>query len=327
VALAAGRSTRFGALKQVAPATPGGASLLACTALDALRGGFDRVAVVVREEIRRRVADHLHAHLGGRAPLRWIVQPDPLGTAHAVVVADATLGAPAALGVANGDDLYGPEALALLAGTARRLAARSTSEAARGALVGYRMAATLSHAGGVSRGWVETGAAGSAGADVERVREYLEVHRTPGGLEGRPVTARGVAGPPAPLPDDAVASMNLWALDRGGLDLLAEGVAGPGTETGPGGAAGPVGDRGRDRVDPGVRAAELSLAPVLDAACRAGRLTLELAGVADGWIGLTFPEDLARVRAHLEAAHRAGRYPEPLARGVPGGEDGDRRTP
>lgn len=314
--LAAGRSTRFGALKQVAPVTPGGASLLACTVLDGLRAGFAEVAVVVRDEIAERVDAHLREHLGPDVPVRRVLQPEPLGTAHAVVLAAGALGNPVALGVANGDDLYGPAALDLLHRAARRLA-DDVGAGGRGALVGYPMRTTLSDRGGVSRGWVRT--AGDDGERVVSVEEYLEVRRAGEGMTGRRVAAGAGAGPPAPLPPDAVASMNLWALDRRAVALLAgrlrrwRGSAAAGAPAGGGGVP-----------DAAARAAEFSLAPELDAARERGSLSLRLAGVADGWVGLTFPGDVEAVRRHLATPEMARRYPSPLARALPGAEDGGR---
>jgi hypothetical protein len=331
--------------------TPGGASLLACTILDALRGGFDQVAVVVRREIRDEVAQHLHAHLGSEAPLRWVLQPQPLGTAHALLLAARELGRPPALAMANGDDLYGPNALALLAAATRNLAADAASATPRAALVGYSMAGTLSPRGGVSRGWVEVESDGpglpapgpadppptadsppvagppptadpaatapdevSPPLPVRRVRECLEVRRTPPGIEGRPVTADGAVGDGVLLPEDAVASMNLWALDRRAVELVEERFRRWRRR----GAA----PNGGGEVDSEARAAEFSLAPVLNGALESGELSVTLDGMGEGWIGLTFPGDLAAVRAHLAALQPTGRYPHPLARGLPWREDG-----
>lgn len=321
--------------------TPGGASLLACTVLDALRGGFDEVAVVVRPEIRSTVQSHLAEHLGAGAPLSWIHQPEPLGTAHAVLVAWSQLGRPPSLAVANGDDLYGHEAMAELVDAAGRLAPLRDDAGCRpaAALVGYRMAATLSGEGGVSRGWVRT--APGEPRRVVSVEEYLEVRRRGGELRGRRVTPEGSPEAPSPIAADAVASMNLWALNAGAVELLeeacrseygaeraaAEGVApdaGWRETAGGGGSPG----RGADgpTVTSGARAAEFSLAPELDRALRRGRLEIDLAGVATGWIGLTFAGDLPAARDHMREQHAAGRYPEPLADGVPRREDGGRTS-
>lgn len=274
--------------------------------------------MVVRAEIRDEVREHLRSHLGPGAPLRWVLQPEPLGTAHALLLAARELGGPDALALANGDDLYGPEAMTLLARATRRLASHTPQSPPRAALVGYAMADTLSDEGGVSRGWVETGAPSgrSEAIPVVRVREFLEVKRASKAMVGRPVTSAGEVGEWLELPADAVASMNLWALNGAALGLVEERFR-----------------RWRDRrlptdaedgVDAADRAAEFSLAPVLNAALEAGELSLTLEGLGRGWTGLTFPGDLAEVRSHMARLHARGRYPEPLARALVAPEDGGR---
>ena len=59
VILAAGRSARFGRLKQLTPIGPGGAALLDYALYDGALAGFSRFVLVIRDEIR----DDFDAHL------------------------------------------------------------------------------------------------------------------------------------------------------------------------------------------------------------------------------------------------------------------------
>jgi hypothetical protein len=275
ILLAAGRSTRFGALKQVAPVGPGGASILAYSAVDALLAGFSCLVVVVRPEIEAAIRQHLDEHLGAGLPIRFVHQTEALGTAHAALVALAGIDGPAA--IANGDDAYGREALVRLRRSADRMQAR---EPVQVALVPYPIAGTLSEHGGVSRGWVQTD-----GEIVTSIDEVYEVQADPGGLAGQ----LG-GGQPVAMPRDALGSMNLWML-------------GPGL--------GPLLDREFARHD--RPSGEFGLSTVLGRLRQSGTVEIRLAGEASGWFGLTFAADLPAAEARMMEAHRTGHYAETLA--------------
>ncbi|GAB5534287.1 MAG: NTP transferase domain-containing protein [Rubricoccaceae bacterium] len=281
ILLAAGRSTRFGTLKQVAPVGPGGASILAYTVVDALLAGFSEVVLVVRPEIEATIQEHLSRQLGGRLPIRVVHQLDPLGTAHATLLGLAGIDGPAA--VANGDDAYGRDALQKLYRSAK-WTARSPDELARCALVAYPILSTLSEHGGVSRGWVQTD-----GDTVTSIDEIYEVRSTddPARLSGRTTD-----GAPCFLPHDALGSMNLWMLGPGLTALL---------------------EREFDRYHLEASGDEFLLSTVLDHLRASNELAIRLAGTADGWFGLTFANDLPAASARLAEAHRSGLYAEPLA--------------
>ncbi|WP_412069413.1 NTP transferase domain-containing protein [Rubrivirga sp. IMCC43871] len=276
--LAAGRSTRFGALKQVAPVGPGGASILTYTVVDALLAGFEEVVVVVRPEIEATIREHLDRHLGAGLPIRIVHQRAALGTAHAALVGLDGIDGPSA--IANGDDAYGRDALTRLWQSA------STTSSAVGepvwcALVAYPILDTLSDHGGVSRGWVQT-----EGDAVTAIDEIYDV-REEGGHG--PLRGRSVSGEDVALPRDALGSMNLWVLGPGIQALLAR------------------------EFDRQTASGEFLLSSVLDRLRAGGEVTVRLAGRAHGWFGLTFAADLPAATARIAEAHRAGHYTQPLA--------------
>lgn len=278
VLLAAGRSTRFGALKQVAPVGPSGASILAYTVVDALLAGLSEIVLVVRPEIEATVREHLERHLGPGLPIRFVLQLEALGTGHAALVGLAAIDGPAA--IANGDDAYGRDALRQL-----RQAAASvpeSSDLARCALVAYPIVSTLSEHGGVSRGWVQT-----SGRRVVSIDEMLDVRASSSGtLLGRTTDCN-----PRTLPLDALGSMNLWMLGPGVRERLERAF-------------------NRYAYDTG---AEFYLSNALDTLRRSDALAIHLAGTAEGWFGLTFAPDARAARNRLAAAHADGHYAGSLA--------------
>ena len=128
VILAAGSSTRFGRLKQLAPIGPGGEALLDYALYDAALAGFTRFLLVIQETLRPDFDAHLRdaaSHLDIRYAYQRMAHPGlvdappparirPWGTGFAVLTAGEGVDGPFA--VCNADDFYGRRAYAALAG-------------------------------------------------------------------------------------------------------------------------------------------------------------------------------------------------------------------
>jgi CTP:molybdopterin cytidylyltransferase MocA len=261
IVLAAGMARRFGALKQVAPVGPGDEALVDHTIAEAAAAGVDQVVVVVRPEIRAEVV----GHLARRSPLPLVAveQPGPgpgrvapWGAAEAVALALEAAPGPAL--VANADDHYGADAVAALVAWMRSPAARP----ARGALVTWPLAATLSPRGAVTRAVCDLGPDGST---------------LVGMVEHEGLTTPQAAG----LDPDVPVSMNLWGLPAG---------------IGPALRARVEAFRAAHATDPG---AELPLPTAVDALVGAGVLAVEALPVGTTWVGITHPADLEAARAAM----------------------------
>lgn len=301
--LAAGRSSRYGQPKQLAPLGPGGASLMTYTILDGLRSGFGRVVIITTPQLRPALEDHIGRKLGRDLPLGWAYQElaavprkllhlatnrrKPWGTGQAVLAARPQLDGPFA--VANADDWYGPEALQALAGWL----GQEGGDDCRAATVGYPMEATLSPNGGVSRGHIHTDASG----EVTRVVELFDVRR--GGGQRKEMLGRDADGQQIRVPSGTPASMNLWGFRPCVLPLLADAFEAFLLERG---------------AEEGT---EFALSTAVDRLLEEDTLTLELLMEGRRWFGVTHPADTESVRARLEALHDDGTYSTPLSRSLP----------
>lgn len=298
VVLAAGLSTRFGRLKQLHPIGPSGESILDYNVFDAARAGFDRVLFVVRPEIEDRVRAHVERMVGDALPVEFVSQelsflpdgfrapPDrarPWGTGQAVILAAQRLGEPVPFGVCNADDLYGPGAFEIL-----RHHMGSEPPPSRSALVGYRLADTLTGSGEVARGVCVLRREGT----LERITEVRNIHRKDGW-----VTGTEVDGEPVELTGNETVSMNLWgfvpsvvqALERQFRRFLE--LWGTDTQH------------------------EFFLSTAISNQIRLSSSTVHVYHAPDPWFGMTHTADHERTQAALRSRIAAGTYPQELRRG------------
>ena len=292
VVLAAGRSTRFGRLKQLARVGPGGEALLDYALYDAALAGFTRFLLVIQETLRPDFEAHLRdaaARLDIRYAHQRMVHPglvdDPLpgrtrpwGTGFAVLTAGERVDG--SFAVCNADDFYGRGAYAALAEAMADTAARDPAPT-HASTVGYPLEATLSESGGVSRGLCEIDEAGA----LQRLTEGLELRR-----EGDRVVGRDVVGRPLVVPVQTPVCTNLWGFQPGILpplrDLFAAFLA-----------SGP----GLDR--------EFYLSEAMNDLIAAGRMHCTVLPTRELWLGVTFPGDRPGVAQSLRSLVDSEVYP------------------
>lgn len=277
VILAAGVGSRFGGPKQLSPVGPSGETLLDYAIHDAMRAGFTRAVLIIREELRDPLRAHIARVIGDALPVDYVAQgidagrAKPWGTGHAVLTARDAVDGPFA--VCNADDYYGPGAYRLLAEHLTGEAARATPPVH--ALVGYRLDATLSEHGGVAR------AVASCGPDglLKKLVEVRDVRRVDGKVRG--VTA---AGQQREFTGDEQTSMNLWGFMPDVFAVLEEQFT-----------AFVASQRAPE--------AEFLLSTALDEQVRSGRARLRVLPppASDRWLGMTFAADVPAVRAALAA--------------------------
>ena len=269
VILAAGHGRRFGGLKQLAPVGPNGEAIMDFTARSALASSYDGIVVIVREEIEEEITAHLRAFWPSELAVEVVCQSPRAGTAPAVASAAPALTGP--FGVANADDLYGSEALALLrAHFDDRSDAGASS--ARHTLVAYRLDQTILSDEPVRRGLCTLAPDGALESIIES-----DVQMTPEGFLATP-RAHPEAG--ATRTDGgAPVSMNLWGFHLRMLDHLADALA----------ASAAAGE-----------GTELLLSDVVGDLVATGADAFQVHQTTARCLGVTHREDLVVVRAELE---------------------------
>jgi UTP-glucose-1-phosphate uridylyltransferase len=298
VILAAGMGSRFGGLKQVQPVGPAGELIIEYSIYDAMRAGFKRLVLVIRQDIesdfRATIGRRLESHIdveyvfqevdtvpkgmnpsGDRVPPR----SKPWGTGHAVLVAHQAVRGPFA--VINADDFYGASGYATLAAHFAKTAATRPGYA----LVGYPLRQTLSEHGAVSRGLCATDAQGR----LKRITEVTGIERTADGAK-----YTDAAGAVRRLTGGEIVSMNFWGFTPAVFPQLQELFTRFLAEKG---------------ADP---KAEFYLPTAISSLNEHGQAEVALLQSSDSWFGITYREDLPGSRAALAALVAKGKYPAPL---------------
>ncbi|MCK7470589.1 MAG: hypothetical protein MZU95_07205 [Desulfomicrobium escambiense] len=191
VVMAAGIGSRYGGLKQIDPVGPSGEVVLDYSVYDALRAGFDRVVFIIRADIEEAFRERIGRRIERAVDTAYVLQSlDQVPPGFAVPA-----GAEEALG-------HGPGHPGLPGTPCRRPSRPSTPttttaetafEAMAGylgrpgrpgpagdfAMVGYRLANTLSEHGTVARGVCTA----TADGELVGIRELLKIKRFPDGIK------------------------------------------------------------------------------------------------------------------------------------------------
>ena len=281
--LAAGMGSRYGGLKQIDPVGPSGETVLDYAVFDAMRAGFGRVLFVIRREFMSEFRAGVTAKYAGRIEVDFAFQSvddlpagstvppgrdKPWGTGHAVWCArNAVKGS---FAVINADDFYGTASFKSLASFL------ASAKGPQFAMVGFRLANTLSENGTVSRGVCAV-----AGRRLVSITEERSIAPAEVGNGGR-------------FTGDEVVSMNFWGFTPDffkGLDAgLRRFLAASGS-------------------DP---KAEFYLPAAVSALVSAGTATVDVLASGDSWFGITYKEDRQHVAAAIAALVSRGVYPAPL---------------
>lgn len=293
VVLAAGLSTRYGAVKPLAPVGPSGEALIDYALYDAACSGYGGAILVVHREIEAEVSGHVEDVTGGSWPCRFVCQsaddlPDgaqsaggrtkPWGTGHAVWTVRHLVRGPFA--VVNADDFYGRGTLQVLADHLRGGAPGEY------VAITYQLADTLSGASRLSRAILEVGERDQ----VQGIREVLRIHHGPAGITGE-----SPAGSPVSLSGEEPVSMGIWGFEPTIFQLLE--------------------DRFRaflSRAE-GERPAEFYLSDTLNGLVVSGDVRMRAVGAVAPAFGVTFPDDRSEVGGRIKALVADGHYPVDLA--------------
>ena len=295
--MAAGMGSRFGGLKQMQGVGPGGATLLDYSIFDALRAGFGKVVFIVRREMEADFRERIGKHWESKVSVSYAFQElsdlpsgfqapparqKPWGTGHAIYSARQAVHEPFA--VLNADDYYGPHTFQVMGDFLKNI---REIQSIHYAMVGYKLANTLSEFGTVSRGLCEADLEG----DLKKIVERLKVRKTASGAEYLDETGRAHA-----LKGDELVSMNIWGCTPAIFpqleNLLRNFLAQQGD----------------------VEKSEFLIPKAIDLLIHQKQAVVKILPTHDSWFGITYPEDREQAKVSISRLISERVYPENLWR-------------
>ena len=294
--MAAGLGSRYGGLKQIDPVDEQGQIIIDYSIYDAVRAGFGKVIAVItpemeadfREVIGDRIAPYVNLECAYQRldtlPSGFSVpegRAKPWGTAHAVLCAAPLIDGPFA--VINADDFYGRTAYLQLADFLSEPHAANEH-----VMVGYDIENTLTEHGTVARGVCRV-----ENSFLTGIQERTRIEPREGGAafteDGEHFTF---------LPNGTVVSMNFWGFQPGMLGEIEARFSGFLEKNLP--------------VNP--LKCEYFLPNVPDRLIREGRGTVRVLPTREKWYGVTYRDDMPRVRDAIRKMKQEGLYPDELWR-------------
>lgn len=292
VIMAAGMGSRFGGgIKQLEQVGPNGEILMDYSIHDAIQAGFGKIVFVIRRDIEQAfktiIGDRIEllcARAGVEVAYAYQELDDlpggfsvpegrakPWGTCHAVLACRDVVDGPFA--VINADDYYGKETY--------RAAYRFLSNSDGGCdfcMVGFVLKNTLSENGGVSRAVCIM----DDDHNLERVEETRGIMR---------VGDRVLSDSGRVLDPEGYISMNIWGLTPQVFPLLQREF-----------------EAFLSAPDTDLLKGELVLPVFFNRLLSTGEITVKMLPTNDSWMGVTFKEDVPKVKADLHRLIQAGEY-------------------
>ena len=292
--MAAGMGSRFGGLKQITPIDGAGHAIIDYSLFDAYRAGFRRVVFI----IKRAIEHDFRAAVGERMEkffeVSYVFQeldclPDgfsvpggrekPWGTGHAVACCRDVIDA--SFAVINADDFYGASAFCEI--YSFLTSPRGKNEQA---MVGYRLADTVTDSGYVSRGRCEV-----EDGLLRSITELTHIEKRGGGIEY-------LTGDDAwhPLSPETTVSMNFWGFGEDIPELLWDGFS----------------EFLSRNLDKSPLKCEYYLPSIAERLIVTGAGSIRVLHSRDRWYGMTYREDLPELERAVGEMRQAGKYPAAL---------------
>lgn len=302
VIMAAGLGSRYGGIKQLESFGPDGEIIMDYSIFDAIKAGFDKIVIIIREDIyddfmniignRLTQSTNIPIHVAfqslDKLPAGYKI-PDgrtkPWGTGQAILSVSEYIDEPFL--VINADDFYGIEPYVksqiFLSDSILNL------KKPKFCLAGYALDNTLSDNGSVTRGICKCDDSGK----LISIEETFDIKR-----ENNIITGRDTNGNIQTLSSTDIASMNMMGFTPAIFPMLEEKFK--------------VFLDNLNEKDP--MKAEFLIPVALNELLKENLIDVEVVKTTANWFGVTFQDDRPLVKASLNELITKGSYPSSLWR-------------
>lgn len=280
VIMAAGIGSRFGGgIKQLEPVGPNGEIIMDYSIKDAMAAGFNKVVFIIRKDLEKDFKEVIGNRIEKLVEVDYAYQelddlpagftkPEqrkkPWGTGQAILVCKDIVKEPFI--VINADDYYGKEAYVKLHDFLC-----ATPDTVDGKLncgmAGFVLSNTLSENGTVTRGICQVD-------EKARLTKVVETS----GLQKDKTTNQVTDNQGQTVPDNALVSMNMWALRPEFIEFLHNGFK-----------------QFLGQLQEGDITSEYLLPTIIDDFINQGMIQVTMMDTNDRWYGITYKEDKAYV--------------------------------
>lgn len=303
VIMAAGIGSRFGqGIKQLTSFGPKGEIIMDYSIYDAIRAGFDRVVFVIRKDLEKDFHDIIGSRIAKHVDTAYVFQdihdlPEgcvcpagrkkPWGTGQAILACKGVVHEPFC--VINADDYYGKKAFVQIHDFLVQTASRADAPHKHPiCMSGFILRNTLSEHGGVTRGICSVDESGT----LNGIKETKNIVKT---ADGCAVMDENAA--PRALDPSALVSMNMWGFTPVFLDVLQDGFA--------------AFLKAHLHTEQ-ENTAEYLLPTIVDEMLRKDQADVSVLPTDDKWFGVTYQEDIPRVKESFRKLMLDGAYPAGL---------------
>ncbi|MBQ0060795.1 MAG: nucleotidyltransferase [Bacteroidales bacterium] len=298
--LAAGMGSRYGGLKQLDGLGPNGETIMDYSIFDAIRAGFGKIVWVIRKDFEEQFRTQILAKYEGKVACELCFQsidalpegfscPEgrvkPWGTNHAVLMGKDVIKEPFC--VINCDDFYNRDAFMVIG---KYLSELPDDAKGQYAMVGFRVANTLSENGTVSRGICSKDENGNLTTCVE----CTKIARVEGKVAYRKDNKED--GEWINVDDNTPVSMNMWGFTPDYFEYseayFKEFLSDP---------------KNMENLK-----SEFFIPLMVNKLITEGTATCKVLDTTSKWFGVTYAEDRPETVARIQSLVEAGEYPEKL---------------
>jgi len=289
VIMAAGMGSRFGGLKQIEPVGPNGEFIIDYSIYDAIKAGFDKIVIIIKEENYQDFLDTIGRRIEGKVDVEYVFQkmediPEgidlpkdrvkPWGTAQALNATKNIIDGPFA--VISADDFYGREPYKLLVESLKNNEYSA---------IGYKIGNTLTDVGAVKRG-VCFSENGYLTKIIESKVKYVD-----GKIIGEPLNG----DPSYEMDSNQSVSMLMFGLEPSLFDYIKDDIK-----------------EFFKKHEDDLSKCEYLLPDVLGDMLKKDKVKIKLIETSAVWKGVTYKEDLEELKKYINEEIDAGVYPKNL---------------